>query len=121
LLHTFLKARFNERIEIFEEVGTGAGRLDLYVKLDGGLSVIVELKMCGGSYSSAYAASGEDQIRHYMENRKTALGYLVVFDGRLDTNGQPLLTRQAGPYTVLEKLVNVSPRVTTQSKISSGR
>jgi hypothetical protein len=37
LLHTFLKARFGDRVEIFEEVGTGAGRLDLYVKLEGGL------------------------------------------------------------------------------------
>lgn len=116
LLHTFLKARFNERVEIFEEIGTGAGRLDLYVKLEGGLSVIVELKMCGGPYSSNYAASGEDQIHHYMDNRKTGLGYLVVFDGRIDLNGKQLLTQTAGPHTVVEKLVNVSPRVSTSSK-----
>ena len=37
LLHTFLKARFQTRISVFEELGTGAGRLDLLLKLDGGL------------------------------------------------------------------------------------
>lgn len=116
LLHTFLKARFNERIEIFEEISTGAGRLDLYVKMEGGLSVIVELKMCGGSYSSNYAASGEDQIHHYMDNRKSNLGYLIVFDGRIDLNGQPLLTQAGEKRTVVEKLINVSPRVIPLSK-----
>ena len=62
LLHTFLKARFDERVEIFEEIATGAGRLDLYARLEGGLSVIIELKMCGAPYSSAYAAVGEDKF-----------------------------------------------------------
>ena len=52
LLHTFLEARFGDRVDIFEELSTGAGRLDLYVKLIGGLSIILELKMCGFRYSS---------------------------------------------------------------------
>ena len=111
LLHTALKARFEDRIEIFEEIGTGAGRLDLYVKLNGGLSIIVELKMCGFGYSSSYAAAGEEQINHYMDNRKTNLGYLVVFDARIDKFGQPLLSELAGRHTVIEKLIDVTPRV----------
>jgi tetratricopeptide (TPR) repeat protein len=115
LLHTFLKARFGERVEIFEEIATGAGRLDLYVRLEGGLSVIIELKMCGAPYSSAYAAVGEEQIQHYMDNRKTNLGYLVVFDGRIDLFGERLVSQQVGPHTVVEKIVDVRNRVNKKS------
>jgi tetratricopeptide (TPR) repeat protein len=111
LLHTFLKARLDDRAELFEEIGTGAGRLDLYIKLYGGISLIVELKMCGAPYSSAYAASGEEQINHYMDNRKTNLGYLVVFDARIDTFGEPLLSAAASRHTVIERLVDVRSRV----------
>src|ERR1700736_6708366 len=73
LLHTALKAQFKERLLIFEELAAGAGRLDMLLQLGGGMSAIVELKMCGHRYSSAYAASGEDQIRHYMQNRSVHL------------------------------------------------
>ncbi len=111
LLHTALKIRFGERIEVFEEIATGAGRLDLYVKLNGGLSIIIELKMCGFRYSSSYAAAGEEQIHHYMDNRKTNLGYLVVFDARIDDFGRTLLSNVPSPHTVIEKLVDVTPRV----------
>jgi tetratricopeptide (TPR) repeat protein len=108
LLHTALKARFAERVDIFEELGAGAGRLDLYAKFAGGLALIVELKMCGGSsYSSAYAASGEEQIKHYMEQRRTYLGYLVVFDGRTKKFGDRILQFEGGAYTVIEKFVDV--------------
>lgn len=115
LLHTFLKARFQTRISLFEELDTGAGRLDLLLKLDGGLSVIIELKMCGFGYSSTYAASGEKQIHHYMQNRSTHLGYLVVLDARLDNNSQPLIQHDSdGADTVCEVLVDVRPRVSTR-------
>ena len=40
--------------------------------------------MCGYGYPSTYAASGEEQVLHYMENRHTNLGYFVIFDSRLD-------------------------------------
>jgi hypothetical protein len=41
--------------------------------------------MHGGSYTAEYAASGEEQIDHYMmKNRSTSLGYLIVFDGRIE-------------------------------------
>jgi tetratricopeptide (TPR) repeat protein len=112
LLHTFLKGKLHDRISLFEEIATGAGRLDLFAQLHGGLSLIIELKMCGFGYSTTYAAAGEEQILHYMAMRQTKLGYLVVFDSRLDSFGEPL---QQGPasdgYTVLTKFVDVRPRV----------
>ncbi|MBK5549639.1 hypothetical protein JFU49_04970 [Pseudomonas sp. TH03] len=112
LLHTFLKARFLDRISIFEELDTGAGRLDIYLKLDGGLSIVVELKMCGFGYSSTYAADGEGQIQHYMSNRKSHIGYLVVFDSRLNKNMEALLSGvDQHSQTICEVFVDVRPRV----------
>jgi hypothetical protein len=67
--------------------------------------------MCGGSYSSAYAAAGEHQITHYMKNKRTNLGYLVVFDGRTRMQGAPVLSRSPDDYTVIEYSVDVSPEV----------
>ena len=84
-------------MEPFEEIVAGAGRIDLYLKFAGGLSIVVEIKMCGGSYSSAYAAAGEQQITHYMENKGTKLGYLLVFDGRTRDFGKRVLSgRRSG-------------------------
>jgi hypothetical protein len=109
-LHTFLQAKLAGRIGIFAEIVTGAGRLDLYLQFAGGLTVIIELKMCGGRYSSSYAATGEDQILHYMENRDTRLGYLVVFDARIGKFSESVLApRKADNYTVCEKFVDVRP------------
>ena len=120
LLHTFLKARFQTRISLFEELDTGAGRLDLYLQLNGGLSVIIELKMCGFGYSSTYAASGEGQIRHYMENRSCHLGYLVAYDARLEYNGSNLIQGNGkDPETVFEIFVDVRPRVSSRKKITT--
>lgn len=83
LLITFLSAKFGQsNIQIIQEHRAGAGFVDLYLLLAGGLKVVVELKMCGPSYSSSYAISGEDQIIHYQNNTGSNLGYLVVFDGR---------------------------------------
>ena len=119
LLHTFFKARFHERISVFEELDTGAGRLDLRLKFKGGLSAIVELKMCGFGYSSKYAADGETQIRHYMENRDVHLGYLVVHDARLTKFGEPLMERRASDQdTVVEIFIDLRPRVTSKVKRS---
>jgi tetratricopeptide (TPR) repeat protein len=110
-LHTFLKSRFGSRVEIFEEIGAGAGRLDLYVRAEGGFSIILELKMCGNPYSSDYAAKGEGQIKHYMENRRTYIGYLIVFDARIRLFGEHLLPSISSPYTIFEKIVDVRNRV----------
>lgn len=111
LLQMYLQAKFDERVELYEEIVAGAGRIDLYVKLSGGLSIVVEIKMCGGSYSSAYAAAGEHQITHYMENKGTKLGYLVVFDGRARMFGKRALSGRRGGYTVIEQSVDVRPTV----------
>ncbi|MFY4842492.1 tetratricopeptide repeat protein [Aliarcobacter butzleri] len=79
----FLNARFGkENIEVIQETRAGAGFIDLYILLAGGLKVIIELKMCGEGYSSSYAISGEDQIIHYQKNRNTKIGFLIVFDAR---------------------------------------
>ncbi|MFL9899665.1 hypothetical protein PQR71_16160, partial [Paraburkholderia fungorum] len=110
LLHTFLKARFHSKISVFEELSTGAGRLDILLKFEGGLTAVVELKMCGFGYSSTYAASGEDQIHHYMENRSCHLGYLVVHDSRLDNFGSRLIeSSNNSANTISEVFVDVRP------------
>ena len=89
LLITFLNAKLGfDSTEIIQECRAGAGFIDLYIILPGGLKVIVELKMCGGGYSSTYALSGESQIIHYQQNKTTNLGYLVVFDGRIRDYGK---------------------------------
>lgn len=117
LLHTFLKARFQDRISVYEELATGAGRLDILLKFDGGLSAVIELKMCGFGYSSAYAASGQDQIFHYMENRACHLGYLVVHDARLNDFGAALIVPGGTEEnTVFEIFVDVRPRVGSRSR-----
>ncbi|MBM5575308.1 M48 family metallopeptidase [Deefgea sp. CFH1-16] len=117
LLHTFLKARFHSKISVFEELATGAGRLDLLLKFEGGLTAIVELKMCGFGYSSAYAASGEDQIHHYMENRSCHLGYLVVHDSRLENFSLRLIESSNSADTISEIFVDVRPRVSTRQAL----
>lgn len=85
--------------------------------------MIAELKMCGGGYSSSYAAAGEDQILHYLENRDTRLGYLVVFDARIEKYGESVLApRMADIYTVYEKFVDVRPSWrTSKSEKAVGR
>jgi tetratricopeptide (TPR) repeat protein len=118
-LHTSLQIKFGNRIGIFTEIAAGAGRLDIYLELSGGLSVIIELKMCGGRYPSSYAAAGEDQILHYMENRDTRLGYLVVFDARVGKFRESVLShRNVDNYTVYEKFVDVRPDRTALPKAS---
>lgn len=116
LLHGWLKAVFGDRVQAFAEIAVGAGRVDLLVQFIGGLKIVVELKMCGYGYSSTYAAAGEDQILHYLDNSDTHLGYLVVLDARLDKNGEPLFEATAGPYTVVVYLVDVRPRTTSKRK-----
>lgn len=111
-LRLWLDAKFEGRVTTLEEIGTGAGRLDLLVQLAGGLQVIIELKMLGFRYSTTYAAKGGDQILHYLENRRIGLGYLVVFDARLQGNGTQLLEQIDEPgLTVREVLIDVRPRI----------
>ena len=110
LLHTFIQAKFGTRAEIYEELDTGAGRLDILMRFQGGLSVVVELKMCGSGYPSTYAASGEGQIRHYMDNRNVNVGILLTFDARTRDAGKCLMEGvDSGKYTIKEILVDVRP------------
>lgn len=112
LLHTYLKASFKERVDIFEEIGTGAGRLDLLVHFVRGVSAIVELKMCGDGYSTEYARSGEDQIEHYMTNRRVHVGFLVTFDARQQGNGTRLVSGTIDSQNKIEEsTIDVRPNV----------
>lgn len=110
LLHTFLKGHFRQRVGVFEELSSGAERIDIYLQFYGGLSLILELKMCGRSYSERYAAGGEGQLEHYMGNRDSHLGYLIVFDARTAKFGAPLLSGQS-QFTIFEKNIDVRPNV----------
>lgn len=116
LLQGFFTARFDERAIVFAQVRAGAGIIDLFAQFLGGLSVVIELKMCGGGYSTSYAASGEDQLIHYME-RRSNYGFLVVLDGRLENNSAPMLTEDIPPrFTIREVLIDVRPRVSKRRR-----
>lgn len=111
LLHTFLKARFKDQINVFEEIDVGAGRLDILAQFQGGLSVIIELKMCGLNYSSTYAKEGEGQIKHYMDNHNIYTGYLVVFDSRIRDYGKTLIGKDTSRYSIDELLIDMRPTI----------
>lgn len=111
LLLTFLNGRFGQAVLVFEEIHAGAGKIDVFIASPLGDRVIVELKMCGHGYSESYARDGLEQIAHYMENKKTDTGYLIVFESRVQDfaqgfdpfesiNGRTILTRIADvrPY-----------------------
>jgi tetratricopeptide (TPR) repeat protein len=116
ILHGWVKAAFGDRVQPFAEIDVGAGRVDLFVQFVGGLKIVIELKMCGYGYSSTYAAEGEEQIFHYMDNSDTRLGYLVVLDARLDKNGHSLFDTPPGSNTVKCYLIDVRPRTSSKKK-----
>jgi hypothetical protein len=115
LLSTFLAGAFDTGLKQFEEIATGAGRIDLFLELAGGVSAIVELKMVGAPYSSTYALQGEGQIAHYMDNRDCHLGYLVAFDARTQTWGE-LPLEDAGANTIIRIFIDVRPDVPSKPK-----
>src|SRR5690606_8323227 len=121
LLHTFLKAKFGPRIEVFEELSAGAGRIDIYVMLEGGLRFVVELTLAGApGYSSTYAFSGAEQLQHYMEQKKSALGYLLVFDARIRDWGKGETSSGKGKYTVRVFFADVRAQVKTSADDTAG-
>jgi len=112
LLQTFLKGRFSSLVESLEEVMIGAGRIDLYLIFSGGLRVVVELKMCGGGYSTQYALEGVEQLLHYLDQKGTSLGYLIVFDGRIDSFNTGLPAAGAhGSRVIVPIAIDVRPKV----------
>jgi len=81
-LLSFLSGKFGGDLELIQEDRAGAGFIDLYLIAKNGVKFVVELKMCGYGYSSTYAISGESQIIHYLQNKDTKVGFLIVFDSR---------------------------------------
>lgn len=116
-LQTFLIGEFRDGVTVVSEQAAGAGRLDLWLRFRGGLEAIVELKMCGKGYSSTYAAAGEVQLDHYMAAKRVHLGYLVVFDGRIEDGGTSVLPEDLNPaVTIREVVVDLSPRVSRRRR-----
>jgi tetratricopeptide (TPR) repeat protein len=115
LLINFLNGKFGEdSIEIIQEPRAGAGFIDLYLLLKGGLKVIVELKMCGTGYSSTYAISGESQIIHYAKNKNTHIGFLVIFDSRVRDYGKLFMDIQT-----LENIIIHTIAIDVRSEIKT--
>ena len=83
LLLSFLNGRFGDSISAFDEIKSGAGKIDIFIVFPSGEKTLVELKMCGHRYSKTYAQEGIEQLAHYMENKGTKIGYLIVFDSRV--------------------------------------
>lgn len=117
LLISFLNGKFGEgAVEIIQEPRAGAGFIDLYVLLPGGLKVIIELKMCGKGYSSTYALSGESQIIHYQTNKSANLGFLVVFDARVRDYGKHFKRLQSiDNHTIYSIAVDMRPEIDKKS------
>lgn len=112
LLHTFVKSRFDDAVEALEEVGAGAGRIDIYIRFRSGLAVIVELKMCGDGYTKSYAQDGLQQLAHYLDNKGTHIGYLMIFDGRLRDYGKGFQSSYShNAYTIYATVIDVRPTV----------
>lgn len=104
-LMCYLGAKFeNSSFEILDEVSAGAGLIDLYLDL-GNTKVVVELKICGNGYSSTYAQSGEQQVIHYLQNKPTCIGYLIVADGRIRDMGKGFSSRIPHPNFTIKTLV----------------
>lgn len=113
-LITALKMKYGKNaIDIIQERIAGAGIIDLYVALRGGLKLVIELKICGGSgYSSTYALSGEDQLIHYLKNSETHVGFLLVFDGRINDFGLGFKEVQSiDSFTIYTVAVEMSPKI----------
>jgi len=81
-LRFFLNGRFEDSIYEFEEIRAGAGYIDILIIAPNNDKVVVELKMCGHNYSSGYAQGGMKQLLHYMKNKETDTGFLIIFDSR---------------------------------------
>lgn len=112
LLLTFLNGRFGQSIFVVEEIKAGAGKIDVFITSTLGDKVIVELKMCGHGYTEGYARDGMEQITHYMENKKTEMGYLIVFDSRANNFAQGFtLAESVNGKTILTRIADVRPYV----------
>lgn len=112
-LITAMHMKFGDgAIETFQESVAGAGYIDLFIILRGGLKLVVELKMCGAGYSSTYALTGEDQLVHYLKNTGTHIGILVIFDGRKKEFGGGFKPVQGiGNLTIYSLNIDMRPTI----------
>lgn len=78
---------------VYKESIIAGGRIDLITNILGN-EFILELKMCGGNYSKSYAELGFEQLNSYMENRGALRSYLIVFDGRVNQDGENALPNE---------------------------
>lgn len=112
LLATFLNGRFGNTLYTFEEIKSGAGKIDVFIVTPRGEKAIIELKMCGNGYSEGYAQGGIEQLSHYMRNKNTKIGYLVVFDSRIRDFSKGFQASQiAEGMLFITKVVDVRPIV----------
>lgn len=113
LLYLALRMRLRDGALVFEEIGAGAGRVDIYITTPIGESFIVELKMCGRGYSESYAQRGMEQLLHYMTNKNVTISYLIVLDSRLRgfAQGFNIGTTNVDGKSVITKVVDARPEV----------
>ncbi|MCB0538468.1 MAG: hypothetical protein KDE33_13185 [Bacteroidetes bacterium] len=114
LLVTAFETKYGKNaIEIIQERKAGAGIIDLYIILQGGLKIVVELKICGGAgYSSNYALSGKDQLIHYIKNTQTKIGFLIVFDGRMRDFGKGFIPIQSvDDISIFTTAIDMRPKI----------
>ena len=112
LLLTFLLTTYKNTALIFDEIIAGAGLIDIFIALSNDEKAVIELKMCGLSYSLNYAREGIDQIHHYIENRNARAGYLLVFDGRKRDFGKDIPSDVTiHGSRIISKIVDVRPIV----------
>ena len=78
---------------VYKESIIAGGRIDLITNILGN-EFILELKMCGGNYPKSYAELGFEQLKSYMENRGALRSYLIVFDGRVNQDGENALPNE---------------------------
>lgn len=110
MFDTFVRGRFGNRIRTFTEVGIGSGRIDFFIMFSMSISVVVELKMCGGGgvHTQTYALDGAPQVAHYAKNMSTRLAYLVVFDGRSRDLGKGITPEiQSGDIMVSCRFIDI--------------
>ena len=107
-LQLYFQTEFKDNLLIFDEIRAGAGFIDLYLKFNSGLEILIELKMCGTPYTTNYALQGKEQLAHYLKNKQSKFGYLVVFDGRkkdFEKNLKENLNNSE--YTIIVKAVDM--------------
>lgn len=111
LLLKYLRCSLNEDVAVLEEVTVDQGRLDILLCIPPSIKAVIELKMCGCGYSSAYTRHAVSQTAEYMEKVKAHIGFVLVMDGRSKDQGTGLEDsfRENGKE-IRVILVNVSPK-----------